>query len=62
MEKLSLTVGATNVFDKMPGKRNDTLRAAELGTWSNSYVTQYPSFTAYGINGAYYYGKLVYSF
>ena len=62
LEKLSFTVGATNVFDKMPGKRNSTLRAAELGTWSNSYVTQYPSFTPFGINGAYYYGKLVYSF
>ena len=46
----------------MPGKRNSTLRAAQFGTGDNSAVAQYPSFTAYGINGAYYYGKLVYSF
>jgi iron complex outermembrane receptor protein len=62
MEKLSFTVGATNLFDKMPPKRNSELRAAQFGTGDNSAVAQYPSFTAYGINGAYYYGKLVYSF
>jgi iron complex outermembrane receptor protein len=62
MEKLSFTVGATNLFDKMPPKRNRDLLAAQFGTHDNSAVAQYPSFTAYGINGAYYYGKLVYSF
>jgi iron complex outermembrane receptor protein len=62
LDKLDFTVGATNVFDEMPNKRNGVLREAELGTVSNSYVTQYPSFSPFGINGAYYYGKLVYRF
>ena len=62
MEKLSFTVGATNVFDKMPNKRNKMLLDAQFGTGDNSAVSQYPSFTPFGINGAYYYGKLVYAF
>ena len=42
MEKLSFTVGATNVFDKMPHKRNSDLRAAQFGTGDNSAVAAVP--------------------
>jgi iron complex outermembrane receptor protein len=62
LEKLHFTIGATNVFDKMPPKRNSDLREAQFGTGDNSAVAQYPSFSPFGINGAYYYGKLVYTF
>ena len=62
MDALSITVGATNVFDEMPDKRNDILREVQFGTNDNSAVAAYPSFTPYGINGAYYYGKIVFSF
>ena len=62
LEGLSLTVGATNVFDQMPDKRNDEYRAMQFASGDNGAVTQYPSFSPFGINGAYYYGKLVYSF
>ena len=63
MDKLTLTVGATNLFDEMPDKRNDTLpRGRSSRTGDNGAVAQYPSFSPFGINGAYYYGKLVYSF
>jgi iron complex outermembrane receptor protein len=62
MDKLSFMLGATNVFDKYPDKRNATLRAAQFNAGDNGAVSQYPSFSPFGINGAYYYGKLVYSF
>ena len=29
---------------------------------ANGYVTQYPTFSSYGINGGYYYGKIAYTF
>jgi iron complex outermembrane recepter protein len=62
MDNLSVIVGATNVFDEKPDKRNDTLREIQFGTGDNSAVAGYPSFSPFGINGAYYYGKLMFSF
>ncbi|HTU65633.1 MAG TPA: TonB-dependent receptor [Steroidobacteraceae bacterium] len=62
MEKLSVTVGATNVFDKYPNKRNAVFRAAQFGSGDNSVVGGYPSFSPFGINGAYYYGSISYKF
>jgi len=61
-DNLSLSVGATNVFDKMPNKRNAEHRAIQFENGDNSAVAQYPSFSPFGINGAYYYGKVSYSF
>jgi iron complex outermembrane receptor protein len=62
MDKLMFTVGATNVFDEKPPKRNDALRAAQFAAGDNSAVAAYPSFSPFGINGAYYYGKLDFRF
>ena len=62
MDALALTVGATNAFDKYPNKRNSTFRNIQFNDGDNSVVSGYPSFSPFGINGAYYYGKLVYSF
>ena len=62
MEGLTLTVGGTNVFDEMPEKRNDTFRAVQFAAGDNGAVAQYPSFSPFGINGAYYYGKITYRF
>jgi len=62
MDNFSLMVGATNVFDEKPSKRNDTLREVQFGTNDNSAVAGYPSFSPFGINGAYYYGKLSFRF
>jgi iron complex outermembrane receptor protein len=31
-------------------------------TNSSGYVTKYPTFSPFGINGGYYYGKVTYSF
>jgi iron complex outermembrane receptor protein len=62
MEKLSVTVGAANVFDKYPNKRNATFREAQFGSGDNGVVGGYPSFSPFGINGAYYYGSISYKF
>jgi iron complex outermembrane receptor protein len=62
MDALALTVGATNAFDKMPPRRNADFRALQFGAGDNSAVAGRPSFSPFGINGAYYYGKLVYAF
>jgi iron complex outermembrane receptor protein len=61
-EALSITVGATNLTDEMPDKKNATLRFWQNAANDNSAVAQYPSFSPFGINGAYYYGKVVYRF
>jgi len=62
MDGLTLTVGAVNLFDEMPDKRNDTLRAVLFAAGDNGAVAQYPSFSPFGINGGYYYGRAVYKF
>jgi iron complex outermembrane receptor protein len=62
MERLNFVVGATNVFDEYPDKRNDAYRAIQFATGDNGHVAGYPSYSPFGINGAYYYGKLTYAF
>lgn len=62
MDGLTLTVGAVNLFDAMPDKRNDTYRAIQFREGDNGAVQQYPSFSPFGINGGYYYGKATYKF
>jgi len=62
MERLNFVVGATNVFDEYPDKRNDTFREVQFNAGDNGAVAGYPAFSPFGINGAYYYGKMTYSF
>jgi iron complex outermembrane receptor protein len=62
MDGLTITVGAVNLFDEYPDKRNSDYRALQFATGDNGYVSQYPSFSPFGINGGYYYGKLAYKF
>ena len=57
-----LTVGAHQRVRRDPDKRNATLREAQFGAGDNGAVAGYPSFSPFGINGAYYYGKIVYRF
>jgi iron complex outermembrane receptor protein len=61
-DSVTLALGGTNVFDVMPDKRNAEHRAIQFGNGDNSAVAQYPSFSPFGINGAYYYGKLTFKF
>jgi iron complex outermembrane recepter protein len=63
-EHLKVSVGAVNLFNKFPGRLN-----AEQLSHTNSFnygdnagVTQYPTFSSYGINGGFYYVKAQYKF
>jgi len=62
IDSVKVTVGANNLFDKFPSKINPLLRQDYLQANSNTYVTQYPTFSPFGINGGYYYGKISYTF
>lgn len=61
-ETVKLTVGANNLFNKFPDKLNQAYRDTFLAANANGYVTQYPTFSAFGINGGYWYGKINYTF
>jgi iron complex outermembrane receptor protein len=62
LDGVKLSVGANNLLNYYPNRINGLLREHYLKNNSNGYVTQYPSFSPFGINGGYYYGKLTYSF
>lgn len=57
-----VAVGANNLFNTYPDKINPLLIADYVQANSNAAVTQYPSFSPFGINGGYYYGRVTYSF
>lgn len=61
-ESVKLTIGANNLFNKFPEKLNPAYRNTFLAANANGYVTQYPTFSAFGINGGYYYGKIAFTF
>ena len=62
IEPVKLTIGANNLFNKYPDKLNPAYRNTFLTGNANGYVTQYPTFSSFGINGGYYYGKIAYTF
>jgi iron complex outermembrane receptor protein len=59
---VTVTLGADNLFDVYPDKLNSGLlrsyqRAGDVGA-----VLQYPSFSPFGFDGGYYFGRLSYRF
>jgi iron complex outermembrane receptor protein len=62
LESVKLTIGANNLFNKYPDKLNEAYRNTFLAANANGYVTQYPTFSAFGINGGYYYSKIAITF
>ena len=61
-DDVKVSVGANNLFNEYPNEVNATLRQEYFSVNSNAYVTKYPTFSPFGINGGYYYGKISYSF
>jgi iron complex outermembrane receptor protein len=59
---LKFSVGANNVFNRYPDKTNSDLLAVYQAAGSTGAVQIYPNFSPFGINGGYYYGRMVYSF
>lgn len=62
IDSVKVTIGANNLFNKYPDKLNPAYRNTFLTGNANGYVTQYPTFSSFGINGGYYYGKVAYTF
>jgi len=61
-DSVKLAIGANNLFNKYPEKINPAYRDAFFRANANGFVTQYPTFSSFGINGGYYYGKIGYTF
>ena len=57
-DAVKVTVGANNLFNYYPQRINAFLRDDYFRANSNGYVTQYPTFSPFGINGGYYYSKV----
>lgn len=62
LDSVKISVGANNLLNRYPNRVNGLLREHYLKNNSNGYVTQFPSFSPFGINGGYYYGKVAYTF
>jgi iron complex outermembrane receptor protein len=62
LPSVKVTIGANNLLNRYPNRINGLLREHYLKNNSNGFVTQFPSFSPFGINGGYYYGKVTYSF
>lgn len=56
-----VSVGANNLFNKYPDNLSATYQAACVAS-GQGCVAQYPSYSPFGINGGYYYGRIAYSF
>jgi iron complex outermembrane recepter protein len=61
-DHLNLAIGAQNLFNRFPGRLNETILNREIAAGDNAAVTQYPVFSPFGINGGFYYVKAVYKF
>ncbi|MET0280802.1 MAG: TonB-dependent receptor [Steroidobacteraceae bacterium] len=61
-EKLSFSIGAQNLFNSYPEKVNEDLLETYRADDDNSAVAIYPSFSPFGFNGGYYYGKVSFKF
>ncbi len=62
VKSVKFSLGANNLFGEYPDKINPARTQLAVQDKDNSAVTQYPTFSPFGFNGAYYYGKLTYSF
>ncbi len=59
---VKLSIGANNLLNTYPKKLNTNLLNSFIDANDNTGVDQYPTWSPYGFNGGYYYGKLSVSF
>lgn len=60
-ERVTVGVGANNLFDVLPDRVNPAGLAASAEA-GNPAVEIYPSFSPFGINGGYYFGRVKFAF
>ena len=58
---VTVAVGANNLFNTYPDKLSPAFQAACVASGAGC-VTLYPSYSPYGINGGYYYGRVTWNF
>ncbi len=61
MPQFKVSAGANNLFDKKPDRKSADELEDEADN-GNGAQDIYPSFSPYGLNGGYYYGKFAYTF
>ncbi|CAN5556881.1 TonB-dependent receptor [soil metagenome] len=61
VDAVTLSIGANNLFNKYPDKLSAAFQAACVASGSGC-VAVYPSYSPFGINGGYYYGRVTYTF
>lgn len=61
-DAMKFSIGANNLFNEYPDQKNPGLLADYRANLDNAAVAIYPSFSSFGINGGYYYGKVGFSF
>jgi iron complex outermembrane receptor protein len=61
-KQLTFSAGANNLFNQYPDKYNSAYTAQQRAADDNSAVSVYPTFSPFGINGGYYYGRITYTF
>lgn len=57
---LKVSVGANNLFNQYPDELSAEARGLNIS--GSNGVGKYPTFSPYGFNGGYYYGRVTYSF
>jgi iron complex outermembrane receptor protein len=61
-EKLTLAIGANNLFNRYPNQINPANVAVEAANFDNAAVEKYPPFSPFGIDGGYYYARVHFKF
>ena len=58
MEKLTLAIGANNLFNRYPNQVNSGNYNVEAASFDNAAVEKYSPFSPFGIDGGFYYARI----
>jgi iron complex outermembrane recepter protein len=61
-ERLTLAIGANNLFNRYPNQVNAGNYNVEAQNFDNAAVEKYPPFSPFGIDGGFYYARIGYKF
>ena len=61
-DRLTLAIGANNLFNRYPNQINPANVAVEAANFDNAAVEKYPPFSPFGIDGGFYYARLHFKF
>jgi iron complex outermembrane receptor protein len=61
-DRLTLAIGANNLFNRYPNVVNPANTAVNAAAFDNAAVEKYPPFSPFGIDGGYYYARLHFKF